>query len=227
MPVDVVLFDLDGTLVDSGAGIARAAARALAEFDRPPLTAAQLRAFVGPPLRESFAGLGIDGDELDGLVDAYRHHYLEDGILDFEVYPGVARLLDVLGGAGLRLGVATSKRTASARRVVAHGGLDGHFGAVEGSEPDDSRPDKAAVISAALAALGVDSPGRALMVGDRSHDVIGARAVATGFIGVAWGFAVPGELADAGADRIAATPAMLTELVLEAAVGPYPRISAT
>ena len=119
MPVDVVLFDLDGTLVDSAAGIAGAADRALAAIGRPPLTPAQLRAFVGPPLRESFVGLGIAGDELDAVVDAYRHHYLEDGILDFEVYPGVVPLLDALRRAGLRLGVATSKRTESARRVLA------------------------------------------------------------------------------------------------------------
>jgi len=226
MSVDVVLFDLDGTLVDSGAGIARAAARALARFGRPPLTSEQLRAFVGPPLRESFAGLGVAGDELDGLVDAYRRHYLEDGILDFEVYPGVVPLLDMLGAADLRLGVATSKRTTSARQVLAHARLDGYFAVVEGSEPDDSRPDKAAVISGALDALGVDTPGRVLMVGDRKHDVLGARAVATGFVGVAWGFAVPGELAGAGADRIAATPGALAEIVLEAA-GRSSRISAT
>jgi phosphoglycolate phosphatase len=226
MPVDVVLFDLDGTLVDSAAGIARAAARALARFDRPPLTAEQLRAFVGPPLRESFAGIGVTGDELDGLVDAYRHHYLEDGILDFEVYPGVVPLLDALGAAGLRLGVATSKRTASARRVLAHAGLAGRFAAVEGSEPDGSRPDKAAVIAGALGALDVDHPGRVVMVGDREHDALGARAVAVGFIGVAWGFAAPGELAGAGADRIAASPAALAGLVLGSA-GPSPRISAT
>jgi phosphoglycolate phosphatase len=226
MPVDVVLFDLDGTLVDSAAGIARAAERALARAGRPPLTPEQLRAFVGPPLRESFAELGIDGDELDTVVDAYREHYLKDGILDFAVYPGVVALLDALGAAGLRLGVATSKRTTSARRVLAHAGLDGHFAAVEGTEPDDSRPDKAAVISGALVALGVEQPDRVLMVGDRRHDALGARAVAIGFIGVAWGFGAPGELADAGATRIATTPEALVGLVLEA-TDRSPRISAT
>ena len=227
MPPAVVLFDLDGTLVDSGAGIARAAARALAEIGRPPLAPDQLRAFVGPPLRASFVGLGVAGDELDAVVDAYRRHYLEDGILDFAVYPGVVDLLDSLGAAGLRLGVATSKRTASARRVLVHAGLDGHFAVVEGSEPDDSRPDKAAVISSALVALGVERPGRVLMVGDRMHDALGARAVATGFIGAGWGYGSPDELTGAGAEHIAPTPAALARLVLEATAGPSPRISAT
>jgi phosphoglycolate phosphatase len=226
MPVDLVLFDLDGTLIDSGDGIARSATRALARFGRPALTPDELRAFVGPPLRDSFANLGVAGDELDAVVEAYRHHYLEDGIFDYEVYPGVVRLLDTLGAAGLRLGVATSKRTDSARRVLAHAGLDGHFAAVEGSGPDDSRPTKADVISGALAALGVADPEVVLMVGDREHDAIGARAVGTGFIGVSWGFGHPRELADAGATRIATTPDGLAGLVLEA-VGPSPRISAT
>ncbi len=134
--------------------------------------------------------------------------------------------MDALGAAGLRLGVATSKRTTSACRVLAHAGLDGHFAAVEGTEPDDSRPDKAAVISGALVALGVEQPDRVLMVGDRRHDALGARAVAIGFIGVAWGFGAPGELADAGATRIATTPEALVGLVLEA-TDRSPRISAT
>ena len=121
--------------------------------------------------------------------------------------------------------MATSKRTISARRVLTHAGLDVHFAAIEGSEPDGSRPDKAAVISGALDALGVHDPGQVLMVGDREHDARGARAVATGFIGVAWGFGTPVELADAGATRIAATPAVLAELVLEASTGPSPRCS--
>ena len=220
MPVDVVLFDLDGTLIDSGAGIARAAARALAEFGRPPLTDGQLRAFVGPPLPDSFLGIGIPADELGAVVAAYRRHYLADGIFDFQVYPGVTALLDALGARGLRLGVATSKRTSSAVRVLDHAGLDAHFAVVAGSEPDGSRPTKADVMWGALAGLGVTDTSRVLMVGDREHDVQGARALSTDFIGVAWGFGGGGELSGAGATRIAATPAVLADLILETAVEP-------
>jgi len=217
MPVDVVLFDLDGTLIDSGRGIAGAADRALAEFDRPPLTPHQLRAFVGPPLEDAFGGLGIADEQLDGVIAAYRRHYLADGIFDFTVYPGVAGLLDRLGRLGLRLGVATSKRTGSAVRVLDRAGLDRHFAVVAGAEPDGSRPDKAAVMAAALTELDVDDGHRVVMVGDRRHDAEGARALATGFVGVAWGFGGRHELTAAGATRIAATPDQLGDLVAEAA----------
>ena len=216
MPVDVVLFDLDGTLIDSGAGIARASGRALAEVDRPPLTPAQRRAFVGPPLADSFVGIGVPADELDAVVAAYRHHYLADGIFDFEVYPGVTALLETLGTQGLRLGVATSKRTDSAVRVLAHAGLDGHFSVIAGSEPDGSRPTKADVMTGALDGLGVTDPSRVVMVGDREHDAFGARVLATGFIGVSWGFGSLHELTAAGATRIATTPTDLVDLVLAA-----------
>ncbi len=222
MPPDVVLFDVDGTLVDSATGISRSAAAALAEFDRPPLTGAQLRAFIGPPLEISFRALGLHGSELDGVVAAYRRQYLADGILDFRVYPRVPGLLERLGAAGVRLGVATSKRTTSARRVLDHAGLSRHFRAVAGSEPDGSRPDKAAVMTAALAELAVLDPGRVLMVGDREHDADGAHALDTGFIGVTWGFGTREELLAAGTAHVAATPAEVADLVLGIDAGPLP-----
>ena len=222
VPVDAVLFDLDGTLVDSGAGIARAAARALAAAGRPPLTPDQLREFVGPPLRDAFAALGADGAALDALVDGYRRHYLADGILDFTVVDGVPDLLDALATAGIRLAVATSKRTESARRVLTHAGLAERFAAVEGSEPDDSRPTKAEVMAAALAALGTDRPGRVVMVGDREHDVRGARDLSTDFIGATWGYGSVAELRGAGALRLAGSPAVLADLVLGGGSGTSP-----
>jgi phosphoglycolate phosphatase len=218
----VVLFDVDGTLIDSADGIARSAAAALAEFGRPPLTADQLRAFIGPPLADSFHLLDLPWDQVDGVVDAYRRHYLTDGILDYRVYPGVPDLLERLVGAGVRLGVATSKRTASARHVLEHAGLAVWFDAIAGSEPDGSRPDKAAVMAAALADLGVDDPRRAVMVGDREHDALGARTLATGFIGVTWGFGTEDELVAAGAVRTVASPAELGGMVLGPDVGPLP-----
>ncbi len=214
MPPDVVLFDLDGTLIDSSAGIARSAAAALAEFGRPPLTDAQLRSFIGPPLRDSFGLVDIPDDRLDDVVAAYRRHYLAGGILDYRVYPGVPGLLARLDATGLRLGVATSKRTASARHVLDHAGLAGHFGCIAGSEADGSRPDKAAVMAAALGELGIDDADRVLMVGDREHDAHGARTLATRFVGVAWGFGTPDELVAAGAPRVVASPDELADVVL-------------
>jgi len=221
-PPSVVLFDVDGTLIDSADGIARSANAALAEFGRPPLTGEQLRSFIGPPLADSFGQLDLAPDELEGVVDAYRRHYLADGILDYRVYPGIPDLLTRLVDAGIGLGVATSKRSASARVVLEHAGLAERFATIAGSEPDGSRPDKAAVMTAALAELGVDDPRSVLMVGDREHDAIGARCLATGFVGVTWGFGSPDELAAAGATRTVASPADLADLVLGAGAGPFP-----
>jgi phosphoglycolate phosphatase len=218
----VVLFDVDGTLIDSAGGIARAAAAALAEFGRPPLTDEQLRSFIGPPLVDSFRLLDLSADQLDGVVDAYRRHYLADGIHDYRVYPGVPELLERLVGAGLMLGVATSKRSSSARHVLGHAGLAGWFGTIAGSEPDGSRPDKAAVMAAALADLGVADPRQALMVGDREHDARGARLLATDFVGVTWGFGSEDELVAAGATRTVPSPADLGILLLGPGGGPLP-----
>ena len=222
-PPDVVLLDVDGTLVDSAAGISRSAAAALAHVGRPPPTPAQQRAFIGPPLDDAFGLLGLSGAELDDAVAAYRRHYLVDGILDYRVYPGVPDALDRLAGSGLRLAVATSKRTASARRVLDHAGLSGYLTSVAGSEPDGSRPDKAAVMAAALDELGNPDPDRVVMVGDREHDAHGARALSVGFVGVTWGFGGRGELVAAGATLLVDTPRALTELVLGDGAAPSTR----
>ncbi len=110
--------------------------------------------------------------------------------------------------------MATSKRTDSAERVLVHAGLRDHFATVVGSLPDDSRPTKATQIAAALDELGVEDPARAVMVGDREHDVEGARAAGTGFVGVDWGFGSRDELATAGAERVVASTAALARVIL-------------
>lgn len=206
MVPDAVLFDLDGTLVDSAPGIGASLARTLAEFGRPAPTSGQLSAFIGPPLRQAFTALGAREAELDVLVATYRRHYLAGGVFDFTVYPGIPAVLDELAGRGVRLGVATSKLTTAADHVLAHAGLAGRFDAVVGSEPDGTRQAKSAAIAHALALLGLDDPSRAVMIGDRAHDSLGAAEAGTGFIGVSWGFADVGELARSGADLVVHSP---------------------
>ena len=201
----LVLFDLDGTLVDSTPGIwasVRAAAEALG-LPRP--TPEQLRRMVGPPLQDGFAlVLGVPPDDVPRAVAAYRAHYSAGALLDAAVYPGVPELLAALAGAGATLAVATSKPEPFAVRLLAHVGLLPSFASVHGATFDGAVRHKDQVVAAALAAHpdGV----RPVLVGDRAHDVLGAAAHGLPCIGAGWGPAPPGELADAGAALVAATP---------------------
>ena len=202
----LVLFDLDGTLVDSSPGIfssVRYAARALG---LPAPTAEQLRAMVGPPLQDGFAlALAVAVADVPRAVAAYREHYAAGALLDVTVHDGIPDLLAKLRWEGAVLAVATSKPEPFAVRVLEHTGLLGAFASVHGATMDGAVRHKDQVVAAALAA---HPDGRdPVLVGDRSHDVLGAAAHGLPCIGAGWGPAEDGELAAAGAAGIAATPA--------------------
>jgi phosphoglycolate phosphatase len=201
----LVLFDLDGTLVDSAPGIHSSVRHAARELGLPEPTPEQLRAMVGPPLQDGFAlVLGVPPDDVPRAVAAYRAHYSAGALLDATVYPGVPELLAALADAGATLAVATSKPEPFAVRLLAHAGLLPSFTSVHGATFDGTVRHKDQVVAAALAA----HPGgeRPVLVGDRAHDVFGAAAHGLPCIGAGWGPAPPGELADAGAAVVAATP---------------------
>jgi phosphoglycolate phosphatase len=202
----LVLFDLDGTLVDSTPGVwtsVRAAATALA---LPEPTPAQLRAMVGPPLQEGFAhALGVPAADVPRAVAAYREHYAAGAVLDVSVYDGIAELLRELGDDGVTLAVATSKPEPFAVRVLEHTGLLAAFAGVHGATLDGSVRHKDQVVAAALAAHpGAEGP---VLIGDRAQDVLGAAVHGLPCIGAGWGPAEDGELAGAGAAVVVATPA--------------------
>jgi phosphoglycolate phosphatase len=182
----LVLFDLDGTLVDSTPGIWASVRAAAAALGLPGPTPAQLRAMVGPPLQDGFAQvLGLVPADAERAVAAYRAHHTAGALLDVTVHDGVPELLTALGGDGALLAVATSKPEPFARRVR----------------------HKDEVVGLALAA---HPDGRApVLVGDRAHDVLGAAAHGLPCLGAGWGPAPPGELADAGAVAVVPTPADL------------------
>ncbi|SET51547.1 HAD hydrolase-like protein [Geodermatophilus poikilotrophus] len=202
----LVLFDLDGTLVDSTPGIwasVRAAADALG---LPEPTPEQLRGMVGPPLQDGFAlVLGVPPDDVPRAVAAYRAHYSAGALLDATVHRGVPELLTALADAGATLAVATSKPEPFAVRLLAHTGLLPSFASVHGATFDGTVRHKDQVVAAALAAH--PDGERPVLVGDRAHDVLGAAAHGLPCIGAGWGPAPPGELVDAGAAVVAATPA--------------------
>jgi len=208
----LVLFDLDGTLVDSTPGIWASVRVAAAELGLPEPTPGQLRAMVGPPLEDGFAAaFGLPPGDVARAVAAYRAYYGAGALLDADVYPGVPELLAALRADGALLAVATSKPEPFALRVLAHVGLLPAFAGVHGATLDGAVRHKDQVVGAALAAH--PDGERPVLVGDRSHDVLGARAHGLPCIGAGWGPALPGELAAAGAVAVAGRPAEVVGLL--------------
>lgn len=213
LPVQAVLFDLDGTLSDGAVGMLASLAEACRALglDVPPEEI--LRGFIGPPLDESFARhFGLDAAGCERALAAYRAHYVGGGAM-FEASPyrGIASMLASLHAGGLTLAVATSKPAVYARQVVEHLGLDHLFAGVFGPSLD-APSSKAEVIATACAALGL-APGATVMVGDREHDVLGASANAIEAVGVLWGHGCRAELEQAGTVAVVEEPESL-ELVL-------------
>ncbi|BDO42667.1 HAD hydrolase-like protein [Cellulomonas sp. NTE-D12] len=216
-PAPLVLLDLDGTLTDSAPGIVASAQAAYADLGLPTPDAATLRTFVGPPIAGSFLAHGVPAERVGEAIAAYRRYFRAGGMFDNAVFDGVPEALRDLRAAGARLLVATSKPTVFARPIVEHFGLAELLDGVFGAPPDDVPSSKATVIAEALASLGPDGydPATTLMVGDREHDVIGARAHGIDTLGVAWGYAVPGELQGAGAVVVLDRPAELLPAVAD------------
>ncbi len=205
MTAAAVLFDLDGTLSDSAPGILDALRRALADHGMAPLDRASEQALLGPPFYESLPP--IVGDHLlRPVLESYRGYYARS-MFDAAPFAGVPELVAALREAGCRLAVATSKPEHYAVPIVEHLGLSGYFDTVGGDELDGSLRTKALVIGRVLSRLGHPDPHDVIMVGDRSHDVVGARAHGIACIGAGWGYALPGELESAGPVQICATPA--------------------
>jgi phosphoglycolate phosphatase len=205
----VVLFDLDGVLVDSRAAITGCINHALAANGLPERDPADLYRYIGPPLLAAFAELVGEPDTSSavvGCVASYRERYAEASLTETAVTPGIDDALAALAGDGRRLGVATSKPRPFAEPLLEALGLRRHFDAVAGPALDTPPEDKKTTVGAALRALGASSGA---MVGDRSFDMVAARAHGLRPIGVAWGIGSREELVAAGAERIVATQAEL------------------
>jgi phosphoglycolate phosphatase len=193
-PQRVVLFDLDGTLSDSAPGILASLRHALAVHGVPSLDPLTERALLGPPFYESLPPL-IGDVALADVIATYRAAYSAGAMFDATVYAGIPELLSALSDSGARMAVATSKPERFAVPIVERLGLAPFFETVGGDELDGSLGTKALVIGKVLARLG--SPSDVVMVGDRVHDVEGARAHGIACIGAGWGYGLPGELDEA------------------------------
>jgi phosphoglycolate phosphatase len=196
-------FDLDGTLTDPKPGITRCIQYALEHLGFPVPTQDDLVWCIGPPLHASMKKF-VGTDELaHRAVELYRERFRDVGLYENEAYAGIEETLAKVAVGGRRLFVATSKPKVYADRIVEHFGLGGLFEHVFGSELDGTRTDKADLLAYALSAAKVD-PARAIMIGDRSHDVVGARKNGMKAIGVLYGYGSLAELTDAGADHLCA-----------------------
>lgn len=197
-----ILFDLDGTLTNSGLGIRKSVRIALKHFDIEENDTVKLNRFVGPPLFKSFKTFyGFDDDKADKAVEEYRKYYSEKGIFECEVYPNVKETLKALKGAGKKMYVATSKPEHLARRVVEHFELDSYFEYVGGATTDRDRSGKHEVIEYVLNTVGL-SPSDVIMIGDTKYDVLGAASHGIKTIGAAYGYGGREQLKEAGACRI-------------------------
>jgi phosphoglycolate phosphatase len=205
-----LLFDLDGTLVDSFPGISRSINQTLTTVGRSPVPEAQLLQFVGKRLAVIFSTLlGADDEALvDRAVEIYRPLFDEVGILDSRVFPGIPEALATLRDAGHSLQVVTVRSIGSAKLVVRHFGLERYVDAVHGPDRAQRGGDKADLVRAALDLAGAD-PRDTIMIGDRSDDVRAARTHGVHTVAVEWGYGTPDEQRDAEPDYFASSVADL------------------
>ena len=213
LSISVVLFDVDGTIVDSAPAVMNAFRGALSDYDLPIPDDQRLRTYVGPPLWYSFSDLGYEGELLAHLVSGYRARY-QAHYLDPEPFPGVIELLHDLHRAGIPLATATSKQAPMALAQMEHLGLSEVFDVIAGASPDPASS-KATVIREALTRLearGVDT-SHPVIIGDSIWDVRGAQEAGIPVIGVGWGYATEDGLDEA--DAVCETVEELRSFILD------------
>ena len=200
-----IFFDLDGTLTDPAQGITNSFIHALKYFGREIPSYEELCKLIGPPLPYSFETiLGFPKEKVMEAVAKYREYFATKGLYENSVYPGIPELLQTLKEKGKHLVVATSKPEEYSIKIIEHFGLSKYFDFVCGSLMDESRSKKAEVIAYALERCGLSESdkNRVLMVGDRFHDIEGAKQNGLKSCGVLFGYGSRSELEDAGADYI-------------------------
>lgn len=213
--MDYILFDLDGTLTDSQAGIFGGLAYALEHGNKPIPEIDTLRKFIGPPLREGLSTFGgFAEEEIETAMDRYRDYYKEKGYIENEPYEGVEKLLSDLKKAGKKLIVATSKPEIMAKKILDHFQLSQYFQDVCGATYDEIRSAKQDVIQYALDQNKITDYSKVIMIGDRKHDIMGAKGVGIASIGILYGFGDREELEQAGADAVVAEVSELYDVIM-------------
>ena len=202
-----IFFDLDGTLTESGEGITKSAQYALEKLGKPEEDLDKLRVFIGPPLMEQFMKYAdIDETEARKAVEYYRERYAVKGIFENQPYEGVENLLRELKGRGYILAVASSKPEYYVTKILDYFNLSSYFEVVVGSEMNGARTSKTEVIEEALKRLNMsDRRKEVLMIGDKEHDVLGAREAGLDCVAVGYGYGTKEELTAAQPLKIVAS----------------------
>lgn len=202
---DIILFDLDGTLTDPGPGITNSVAYALKRYGIEVEDRKSLYSFIGPPLKDSFMKYyGFSEEKAIQAISVYREYFRDRGLFENEVYEGIRELLEKIKSSGRKIVLATSKPEEFAVRILEHFGLIGYFDVVAGASMDETRNKKGDVIKYAMV-KGNFTAEKAIMIGDREHDIFGAKENGIDSIGVLYGYGSEEELKIAGADYIAET----------------------
>lgn len=213
--IKYIFIDLDGTITDSQEGITKSIQFALSKMGINIEDLNSLRRHIGPPLRDSFMEYyNFDKDKLEEVVKYYREYYVEKGIFENEVYAGMKEMFEKLSSTGKKLIVATSKPEVFAKRIMEHFDLAKYFTEICGSSMDGSREKKGDVIRYALEKNHITELEQVVMVGDRFHDIVGAKENDLASIGVLYGFGNRKELEEAGAGQIAETVKDLEEILM-------------
>jgi phosphoglycolate phosphatase len=209
-----VLIDLDGTITDSLPAITGSLKLALADVGLAVPSDDVLRSVVGPPFEVGLPAVGVPDDRMRSVIERYRFHYEGGGLFDCTLYDGVVEMLDALRASGHTLAMATAKPETTAVRIIEHFGLTDRFAVLAGATYEPGRRTKGDVIAHALRQLEVGASPEVVLVGDRDHDVEGARDHGIDCIGAVWGYGGEAELVAAGAWALAETPADVIRLVV-------------
>lgn len=195
-----ILFDLDGTLTDSGEGIINCVIYALEHYNLPIPSREELRVFVGPPLPETFVKYGVKPENAVEAEEVFRERFVPIGMYENSLYPGIPEMLDTLRKEGHILCIATSKPENMAREILRHFDIAKYFHHICGATLDHSRDTKEQVIAYLISQCESRYPW--VMIGDTEFDVLGANAHNIPTIGVAWGYGVIENMQKAGAAAI-------------------------
>ena len=212
---EYILFDLDGTITDSGEGITKSVQYALKFFNISVDNLEDLRKFIGPPLKESFKEYyKFDEEKANLALVKYREYYADKGIYENNLYDGIIEFLDALKKNGKTIVLATSKPEVYAKEILKYFKIDKYFTFVAGSDFEETRVKKGDVIKYALEGAKISDLSKAIMIGDREHDIIGAKENNIKSIGVLYGFGDVIELTQARAEYIASNIKELLNILL-------------
>lgn len=206
MKLKYILFDLDGTLVDSYKGVSHCFRYSLGCLGTEVPEDEDLGWIIGPPLRFSYERYGYKGEDVEFLLAKYRELYNVEGVHENTMYDGVPEMLQSLSDLGLKMALASCKPTKACETVLSDFGIEKYFCEVVGASLDRSRSSKAAVIHDVLTRLDIESKSEVLMIGDRFYDIDGAHENKIPAMGAAWGYGSVPELMGCDADFIAGAP---------------------